>query len=93
MKYIFSLLLVFSFNISFGQMTLNEMMKVYNMDMDQFETYALNKGYEFYKVKNNEYIYGHTYLKGVGKNTKYLTLNTRYFDNGSNVTYQTSNTN
>ena len=93
MKYIFSILLIFSFNLSFGQMTPSEMMKIYKMDFDQFETYSIGKGYKFDNLKNDEYRYGHCYTKGNRYNTKYLTLCNPYFDEGVKVTYQTSNSN
>ena len=93
MKYIFSILLIFSFNISFSQMTVSEMMRVYKMDMDQFETFAINKGYKFYKFQKDENTYGHTYKKGYGENIKYLTLYSRFYSKGIYVYYQTSNSN
>jgi hypothetical protein len=93
MKYIFSLLLIFSFNISFGQMTVSEMMRVYKMDLDQFETYSISKGFQFLEVTSNENYFGHKYGKGPGKNTKYLTLYTNFFKHGKYLTYQTSNSN
>jgi hypothetical protein len=74
-------------------MTMSEMMRVYKMDMDQFETFALSKGYVFYQLENSEDYYGHTYVKGYKENTKYLTLYSRYFSYGNEVTYQTSNSN
>lgn len=91
MKYIFSLLLVCSSYFSFSQMTLNELIKVYNMDMDQFETYAIAKGYEFNKFKKDENVNGTIYAKGVGKQTKYLAFYDLYFSDGKNVNFQTGN--
>lgn len=93
MKYVFPLLLVCSSFFSFSQITPTEMMKIYKMDMDQFETYSLNKGYEFSNTKDNENLFGVTYTKGLGTNTKYLTLYTRHFVDGIMVRYQTSNNN
>ena len=63
------------------------------MDMDQFETFSISKGYQFYELKKSENYFGHTYVKGYGENTKYLTLYNKYFSYGNNVTYQTSNSN
>jgi hypothetical protein len=93
MKYIFSLFLVCTSYFSFGQMTVSDMMKIYNMDLDQFETYAIRKGYHFYEVKSSENTFGHSYQKGTGNNTKYLTLYNKFFLYGSNLSYQTSNSN
>jgi hypothetical protein len=101
MKYIFSLMLVCSSYLSFGQMTVSEMMKVYNMDLDKFETYAITKGYQFDEVdgdKNEAGVvisntFGHIYKKGKGKETKYITLYTTFFDDGKSLQYQTSNSN
>ena len=93
MKYIFALLLVFSFNLSFGQMTLNELMRVYNMNFDQFETFAISKGYEIYKIYNDKEN-SVSYTKGYGKDTKYLALfgvSYNSFNKGINVSYQTGN--
>jgi hypothetical protein len=72
-------------------MTVSEMTKVYNMDLDQFETYALGKGYTFSEIKNEDNIYGHIYSKGIGNNTKFLSLYTEWFEKGKNVNFQTWN--
>jgi len=91
MKYIFSILFLCSSYFSFGQMTLNELMKIYSMDMDQFESYAITKGYEFSNFDKDEDINGATYIKGVGKQTKYLSYYDTYFEYGKRVGYQISN--
>ena len=93
MKYIFSLLLVCSSYLSFGQMTVSDLIKIHSMNVDQFETYAIKKGFSFESIKiNNEYKHeSYVYLKGKGVNTRYLVLYTKYFDAGKNVLYQTSN--
>jgi len=93
MKYILFIFFICSSYFSFGQMTVSEMMKIYKMDMDQFETYALSKGYKFNELVNDENSYGHEYIKGYSENTKYLTLYSSFFSRGINVNYQTSNTN
>jgi len=75
-------------------MTVSEMIRVYKMDMDQFETFAISKGYEFYRFERNEEKYnGICYIKGVGNETKYITHHDKYFSYGSHVNYQTGNTN
>lgn len=90
MKFIFSILLICSSYFSFGQMTLSELMRVYNMDMDQFETYAIGKGYEFSSFKKGENVNGISYVKGVGKDTKYIKLYDNWYSEGSLVQFQTS---
>ena len=92
MKYILFIFFICSSYFSFGQMTVSEMMKIYKMDMDQFETYALNKGYKFKEIFNDYDRYGHAYMKGYRENTKYLTLYKEFPFYGINVNYQTSNT-
>ena len=101
MKYIFSLILVCSSYLSLGQMSVSEMMKVYYMDLDKFETFAITKGYQFDEVDGDKNeagevtsnTFGHGYKKGTGKETKYLTLYTTYFEDGKCLQYQTSNSN
>jgi len=93
MKYFITLLLVVLSHISIGQMTLLEFQKVYNMDFDQFEAFALRKGYHFDDFDNNENINGISYVKGLGNATKYLILHDKYFNVNKNITYQTRNTN
>jgi hypothetical protein len=92
MRYILSFLFVFSTSISFGQMTIAELMKIFNMDYDKFEIYAISKGYEFNKFDNSENEDGIVYVKGVGKQTKYLKIYHQFYDHGTTVIYQTTNT-
>jgi hypothetical protein len=69
----------------------SEMIKIYSMNLDEFETYALERGYTFKEIKDNEEkVYGHTYIQGRGITTKYLTLYTKYIGGIKMVTYQTS---
>jgi hypothetical protein len=91
MKYIFSLMLVCSSFLSFGQMTVSDMFKINSMDMDELESYSLGKGFTFNRIEDNENYKGHVYTKGKGDDTKYLTLYTEYFHKGKHVSYQTSN--
>jgi antitoxin component YwqK of YwqJK toxin-antitoxin module len=91
MKYISSIYLVFVLNIAFGQMTYSDFVKVYNMNFDQFEAFAKNKGYEYDDFNDDEYRYGYVYAKGISKQTKYLSLYDRWFSNGKHISYQTTN--
>jgi hypothetical protein len=91
MKYILSIILIYSTHFTFGQLTVSEMMKVYNMDFDQFETYAIMKGYEFQSIAKEDNFFGHVYVKGKGQNTKYIELYSKWFSYGKKVGYQTSN--
>jgi hypothetical protein len=91
MKYIFSLLLVCLSYFSFGQMTVSEMMRVCNMDMDQFETYAIAKGYELQNFEKDENVNGMSFAKGVDKQSKWLTFYDNYFGRDSHLNYQTAN--
>lgn len=93
MKLILSFLLIFSIHACFGQMTINEIIKVYKLNMDQFEEYAVEKGYEFNKYDRNDDYNGVGYAKGVGKQTKYLTFYDSWFSYGKNINYQISNQN
>lgn len=93
MKYILLLLLVFTSNFSFSQISVGEMIKVLNMDLDQFETYALRKGYTFSEIKDEDNIYGHIYTKGIGNNKNFLSLYTKWFEEERNLNFQTWNSN
>jgi len=92
MRYFFSLLFIFSCSVSFGQMTLPELLKIFKMDSDNFEVYALSKGYSFNKFYNSENEDGICYVKGVSKQTKYLKFYTQFFSHGTTVIYQSTNT-
>lgn len=92
MRFILSLLLFFSTTVSFAQMTLAELIKIYNMDSDKFEIHAISKGYAFNKFYNNENEDGICYVKGVQKQTKYLKFYNQFFSNGTTIIYQTTNT-
>ncbi len=55
---------VFCLNISYGQVfTVNELINMSNMNTDEFDTFAISKGYAFFKVENDDYsdniIYAH----------------------------------
>lgn len=91
MKYILIIILICSSHFALGQLTVSDMIKVYNMDLDQFETYAIMKGYEFHSIDKTDDFFGHVYLKGKGQNTKYIELYTKWFSYGKKSGYQTSN--
>ena len=54
MKFVFTLLLISFSTVSFSQMTFSDILKIYKMDMDQFEEYAISRGYEFHEFDSNE---------------------------------------
>ena len=54
MKFVFTLLLISFSTIAFSQMTFKKLVKIYKMDMDQFEEYAINRGYKFHDFKKDE---------------------------------------
>ena len=93
MKYIFSLLFVFSYYFSFGQINPSEMFKIYEMDFDQFESYALNKGYEIDEPVNKDNLHGVSYVKGLGNNRYYISLYDVFVVNEKAVDYQLKNSN
>jgi hypothetical protein len=90
MKYLLCIVLVFATVKSYSQLSLNEMLAVYKMDLDQYEIFALKKGYHFSGIKDTEHAFSASYVKGKGENTRYIDLYTKYFDLGRCVTYQTS---
>jgi hypothetical protein len=90
MKYFFFFIIISTSFKSFSQITINDMIAVYKMDLDQFETFVLKRGYEFSSLKDDDQVFGSTYVKGFEGNTKYITLFTRYFSDGKCVTIQTS---
>lgn len=90
MKYkILASVLLFSSFVS-AQISINEMKNFLKMDIDKFETHALNKGFEFKKIESDENYYGITFTKGNSINTKYITLYEKFFNVGKSVVFQTS---
>ena len=75
-----------------AQLSLNEMFAVYKMDLDKFESFALGKNYNFHEMKESDHTYGMTFVRGLGENTKYVTLYTRFFSYGKAVNMQTGKT-
>jgi hypothetical protein len=90
MKYIFSIFLVSMSYFSYGQITVSEMMRVYEMDYDQFETFALSKNFELDKVKKDENIDGYVYIKNRGLYPNYLEFDIYDRNYGKMVSFQTS---
>lgn len=94
MKHIlFLLLLVFASTRSYSQLSFSEMVLVYNMNLDQFENFALKKGYSYNSIDDDERRFGLTYIKGNSYDTKFITLYTKYHYDGKAVTCQTSKDN
>jgi hypothetical protein len=73
-------------------MTAAELTKVYNMNFDQFERFAISKGFEFDEFDYDDSKNGISYVKGVGKQTKYLSLYDKFYSHTINVGYQTTST-
>ena len=48
------LLLLFIPLVSFGQISISDLIKVGKMDMESFEIYALEKGYRFEDLQNTD---------------------------------------
>jgi hypothetical protein len=75
-----------------AQISLNDMKTILKMDYDSFETFALNRGFLFSHFCDDKFDDECVnYIKGVGKQTKYITLykyDTNF--NKKNVTYQLS---
>ena len=86
-KFLFFIVL-FSYYAN-AQMSINEMKAILKMDLDKFETYALNKGYGFSNIKDDENTYGYTYIKVTESATKFITLYEKYFDEHKCLIYQT----
>jgi len=62
-------------------MTLGEMAKVYNMNMSEFKSYAIGKGYSVGEIENTEDRKGRSCAKGKGLNMRDVSLYTKYFEN------------
>ncbi len=76
--------------ISYSQISLNEMKTILKMDYDSFETFVMNKGFVFNDRQNDNFDYV-SYVKGYGKNTRYISLYTRSLANyKKKVNYQTA---
>ncbi len=86
------LILMFFVNLgtlSFSQLTFNELQKVIHMDQSQFETYCLSNDYRLSKYVSDEYSSGTDFVKGYGKEERYLCLYDFFYTDGKTVTFQT----
>ena len=86
--FFFSLLL---FSVAYGQVSIQELISVSKMDSEGFEIYAMNKGFSFNNLKNNENIEGISMYNGKIGNERYLIWYSRYFTDKYASNYQTSN--
>ncbi len=59
------------------------------MDSDQFESYAISKGYKLEEFINDEYVNGIKYFKEDDENTKMLQFFNRYLLYGKYIEYFT----
>ena len=82
------LLLLFIPLFSFGQISISDMIKVGKMDRESFEIYALEKGYRFEKITNEENYDGLTMSISGGKRTEYLSQYSKWPGRSFNVSYQ-----
>ena len=75
------LLLIFIPLVSFGQITISDIIKVGKMDLESFEIYALEKGFRFDNIENEEEnnLYGLTMSKVEGQRTEYLSYYQKFF--------------
>jgi hypothetical protein len=84
------LLVFFVSTISYAQITLNDMKTILKMDYDSFETFAMNKGFSFFKIDDEDGSNSIIYIKGQGEKTKYITFYKKYIDfNRKMVSYRT----
>lgn len=86
-----TVLLIISLS-TYCQLSINEMISVYKMNLDQFENFSLKKGYSFHRIETdgNKNITAVSYRMGSGYNTKYIRLYTAISNLGLNVDTQTS---
>tara|TARA_A100001035_G_scaffold277331_1_gene273957 strand:- start:3485 stop:3949 length:465 start_codon:yes stop_codon:yes gene_type:complete len=68
------LLLLFIPLVSFGQISISDLIKVGKMDMESFEIYALEKGYRFEDLQNTDSNKGLKMKKSNGSRAEFLTL-------------------
>ena len=73
------LLLLFIPLVSFGQISISDIIKVGKMDLESFEIYALEKGFRHNKIdKTEDSFYGLEMKKSDGIRTEYLTNYQKY---------------
>ena len=86
------LLLLFIPLVAIGQsISVSNILKVAKMDRESFEIYAMDKGFVFHKVEEDEHIKGLTMFKG-GYGGEYLSNYSKFYLYKHSTNYQTSNT-
>ena len=87
------LILLFIPLVAIGQsISVSNILKVAKMDRESFEIYAMDKGFVFHKVKEDEDIKGLTMYRGGNGSFEYLSNYSKYFSYKYAANYQTSNT-
>jgi hypothetical protein len=86
------LILLFIPLVAIGQsISVSNILKVAKMDRESFEIYAMDKGFVFHKVEEDENIKGLIMFKG-GYGGEYLSNYSKFFGNKHSTNYQTYNT-
>ena len=86
------LLLLFIPLVAIGQsISVSNILKVAKMDRESFEIYAMDKGFVFHKVEEDEHIKGLTMFKG-GYGGEYVSNYSKFFGDKHSTNYQTYNT-
>ncbi len=89
-------LVVFFASSVFGQtFSLQELIKISKMNVDDFDTFVTSKGFVFLKGENDKYVQGVTYALELSrydnsKALKFIQLYQRYHDFKHTITYQTT---
>lgn len=91
------LFLIFSLScsVAFGQISIQELISVSKMNSEAFEIYAMKKGFNFYRLDNDEKTKGiimQQFFSETGI-TRYIIWHSKYFDDRYHSNYQTSQTN
>ena len=87
------LLLLFIPLVAIGQnISVSNLLKVAKMDRESFEIYAMDRGFVFENVKEDEDIKGLTMFRGGPGSEEYLSNYSKYFSYKYAANYQTSNT-
>ncbi len=92
-KIMFLFLLILSTNISIGQISIQELIQIGNMDSETFEIFAIDRGYSFYKFHNNTNYKGIMMTKVEGGTTRYIACYSLFYSSDKVSNYQTSNIN
>jgi hypothetical protein len=87
------LLLLFIPLVAIGQnISVSNILKVAKMDRESFEIYAMDRGFVFHKVEEDEDIKGLVMFRGDIGSEEYLSNHSKYFGYKSYSCYQTYNT-